>query len=156
MLRRSGNSSVTFTLSTSATHVPSSGPVYGLAKAALALGVKQLAAEFAPVTRVNGVVPGAIVDSAIRGPAALGQSQTRSARLTAPDASSAVAASNLVAFAPRAEDYAGLYVLLASSEGRVATGGVIPWDSGVGVCGHQFTQLAPVATHHAQAREEQQ
>jgi 2,3-dihydroxy-2,3-dihydrophenylpropionate dehydrogenase len=137
MLRRSANASITFTLSTSAIHVPSSGPVYGLAKAALAQAVRQLAAELAPVVRVNGVVPGAIVDSAIRGPAALGQSDTPSPRLTAPDAGDRVAAANLVAFGPRGDDYAGLYVLLASPAGRVATGGVIPWDTGLGVLGHQ-------------------
>jgi NAD(P)-dependent dehydrogenase (short-subunit alcohol dehydrogenase family) len=137
LMRSSVNASITFTLSSSAMSVPTSGPVYGLAKSALLIAVKQLAAEFAPEIRVNGVVPGAVLDSGIRGPTALRQAGTGSARLQAENAAELVARGNLVGFAPSGADYAALYVLLASRHGRVATGGVIPWDTGLQVVGHR-------------------
>jgi cis-chlorobenzene dihydrodiol dehydrogenase/cis-1,2-dihydrobenzene-1,2-diol dehydrogenase len=74
----STNASTTLTLSTSAWHVPASGPVYGMGKAALQLAVRQLALDFAPRIRVNGVVPGAILDSDIRGPESLTQADVGS------------------------------------------------------------------------------
>jgi NAD(P)-dependent dehydrogenase (short-subunit alcohol dehydrogenase family) len=133
----STNPSTTFTLSTSAWQVPASGPVYGMAKAALTLAVRQLALDLAPTIRVNGIVPGAILDSDIRGPEALAQADRRSARLSADGASQAVAEANLVGFGPTGADYAGLYVLVASEEGRVATGSILTWDTGLGVVGHR-------------------
>jgi NAD(P)-dependent dehydrogenase (short-subunit alcohol dehydrogenase family) len=127
---------ITFTLSTSAAFAPASGPVYGMSKAALVMGVKQLAIDLAPEVRVNGVVPGAVTDTDIRGPEVLGQMQMTS-RLASPEGTEAARRASVLGIAPTGADYAGLYVLLASRrDGRVATGSVITWDGGTSLVGH--------------------
>jgi len=128
--------SITFTLSTSAFWPPASGPVYGMSKAALVMAVRQLALDLAPEVRVNGVVPGAVLDTDIRGPESLGQ-EARVSGLTKPGAGDAIAADSVLGRAPTGDDYAAVYVLLASHrDAAVATGSIISWDAGISLLGH--------------------
>jgi NAD(P)-dependent dehydrogenase (short-subunit alcohol dehydrogenase family) len=71
-LRQSGGSMV-FTLSAAGFIPGGQGVIYTLSKSALVGLVRQLAYELAPAVRVNGVVPGAVKESRIHGPAVLGQ-----------------------------------------------------------------------------------
>lgn len=135
-LLRDSRGSITFTLSTSAFYPPASGPAYGMSKAALTMAVRQMALDLAPEVRVNGVVPGAVLDTDIRGPESLGQTD-REPAMTEPGGEAAAAALSPLGLAPRGEDYAGLYVLLANRrDAAVATGSILFWDSGTALLGH--------------------
>jgi NAD(P)-dependent dehydrogenase (short-subunit alcohol dehydrogenase family) len=105
------------------------GVLYTASKFALRGLVMQLAKEFAPEVRVNGVAPGA-TDTAISGPAALGQ-QAREmngdqARMDA------MAGHMLLGRVSRPEDHCSLYVLLAAAEeSAYITGAMLLSDGGL-------------------------
>lgn len=105
------------------------GAIYTASKFALRGLVMQLAKEFAPDVRVNGVAPGA-TDTGISGPEALGQ-QDR-----AMNADSArmddMASHMLLGRVSSPEEHAALYVLLASSrEASYVTGAMLLSDGGL-------------------------
>jgi 2,3-dihydroxy-2,3-dihydrophenylpropionate dehydrogenase len=127
--------SIILTLSTSAIFPGGPGAMYSLSKAALGMLVKQLAYELAPTVRVNGVVPGVVADSDIRGPEALGQRDTAASAF--PEMHEAARRMNPLGICPPAAAYTGLYVTLASrTDGMVATGAILNWDLGIGLVGH--------------------
>lgn len=144
-LLKSGGS-VVLTLSTSGIYPGGQGVMYSLSKAALTMVVKQLAYELAPLVRVNGVVPGVIGDSDIRGPEALGQERdTLTSRF--PGLQEAAKQMNPLRICPHGSAYAGLYVTLASRrDGAVSTGAVLNWDSGIGLIGHGLALDASLGT----------
>jgi 2,3-dihydroxy-2,3-dihydrophenylpropionate dehydrogenase len=144
-LLKSGGS-VVLTLSTSGIYPGGQGVMYSLSKAALTMVVKQLAYELAPRVRVNGVVPGVIGDSDIRGPEALGQERdTLTSRF--PGLQEAAKQMNPLRICPHGSAYAGLYVTLASRrDGAVSTGAVLNWDSGIGLIGHGLALDASLGT----------
>ncbi len=130
--------SIIFTLSTSGTYPGGQGAMYSVSKAALTMVVKQLAHELAPRVRVNGVVPGVIGDSDIRGPVALGQ-ENETPTTIFPGLQEAARQMNPLQICPPGSAYAGLYVTLASRrDGTVGTGAILNWDSGIGLVGHGF------------------
>lgn len=130
--------SMILTLSTSGTYPGGQGVMYSVSKAALAMVVKQLAHELAPAVRVNGIVPGVIADSDIRGPRALGQ-QEDNPTSRFPGLQEAARQMNPLRICPPGSAYAGLYVTLASRrDGTVGTGAILNWDSGIGLIGHGF------------------
>lgn len=108
------------------------GPLYTASKHALVGLVRQLAFEFAPSVRVNGVAPGGI-DTDLRGPVALGMDQTSIGSLKLSDhAESFVPIGRM----PTAEEYAGAYVFFASrKDAAPATGAVLNFDGGLGIRG---------------------
>jgi NAD(P)-dependent dehydrogenase (short-subunit alcohol dehydrogenase family) len=130
--------SIILTLSTSGIYPGGQGAMYSVSKSALTMVVKQLAYELAPAVRVNGVVPGVIADSDIRGPEALGQqADTPTSRF--PGLQEAARHMNPLRICPPGSAYAGLYVTLASRrDGMVGTGAIVNWDSGIGLIGHGF------------------
>jgi len=146
---RQRRGSVTFTLSTSAFFAPASGPVYGMSKAALVMAVRQLALDLAPEVRVNGVVPGAIFDTDIRGPAALGQEQTESRLKEIGAAETHGISRNPLRTAAKGDNYAGVYLFLAGPDAAVATGSIISWDTGSGLVGHAQVGRRSVITSAA-------
>ena len=75
--------------------------------------VTQLAYELAPKVRVNGVAPGGC-GTDLRGPKCLGFDRRATRRV--PGIDELVKTVTPLGFLPAAEDYAGLYVLLASRE----------------------------------------
>ena len=124
--------SVVVTLSNAAFYAGGGGVLYTATKHALIGVIRQLAYEFAPYVRVNGVSPGAIATT-LKGPSAMGledadfpvQAFAEMARQILP-----------VAALPRPEDYAGSYVFLASrADNMPITGTVIHADGGFSAAG---------------------
>lgn len=102
------------------------GPLYTASKHAIAGLIKELAYELAPKIRVNGVAPG-VIATAMGMPKALGNQ--------VPSIISGVENSLPLQFIPKPEDYAGLYVMLASDDSKTMTGTIIQADSGISVRG---------------------
>lgn len=103
------------------------GPLYTASKHAIAGIIKQLAYEFAPRIRVNGVAPGAVLTD-MSMPNSLGEH----IHSTMPGIEQALP----LQFIPEAEDYAGLYVAMASEAySKTMTGSIIQADTGIGIRG---------------------
>lgn len=104
------------------------GALYTASKHAVAGLVKQLAYEFAPDVRVNGVAPG-IAPTRLRGLSALGQQ---------PQDSVLEGVEKIIPLqtVPDADSYGGLYALLASREDAAhITGSIFSADSGLAIRG---------------------
>lgn len=127
-LRRTGGS-VIVTGSNACFLAGGGGALYTASKFALRGLVMQLANEFAPEVRVNGVAPGA-TDTALSGPAALGQ---RERELNGdPDRMARTQSHMLLGRVSQPEDHAHLYVLLASKkESSYVTGAMFASDGGL-------------------------
>ena len=124
--------SVIFTASNAAFYAGGGGPLYTASKHAVRGLITQLAFEFAPKVRVNGVAPGGMLTD-LRGPGTLGLDGTSIASL--PVAAMVETCTPLAKLAEPA-DYTGPYVLLASAaNSSAATGAVINCDGGLGVRG---------------------
>ncbi|MAB14328.1 3-(cis-5,6-dihydroxycyclohexa-1,3-dien-1-yl)propanoate dehydrogenase [Parvibaculum sp.] len=124
--------SVVLTLSNASFYVNGGGILYTASKFAGVGVVRQLAFEFAPHVRVNGVAPGPL-QSDLRGPQSLGLADQSITSLPMADL---VAQHSPLPDMPRGEDYASAYVLLASSRhSRATTGAILNVDGGVGVRG---------------------
>lgn len=105
------------------------GALYTASKFALRGLVLQLAKEFAPDVRVNGVAPGA-TDTGISGPAALGQGARE--MNGDPERMAAMAAHMRLGRVSAPEDHAGLYVLLADrGDSSYITGAMLLSDGGL-------------------------
>jgi cis-2,3-dihydrobiphenyl-2,3-diol dehydrogenase len=130
LVRASG--ALIFTVSNAGFDPAGGGPLYTASKHAVVGLIRQLAYEFAPAVRVNGVAPGPI-DTDLRGPAALGQAEKSIASLNLPGTAGAAMP---IGFVPATADYAGGFVFLASRrDSRPATGGVLKLDAGIAVRG---------------------
>lgn len=105
------------------------GALYTASKFALRGMVMQLAKEFAPEVRVNGVAPGA-TDTGISGPSALGQ---REREMNADAGRMRTMADHMLLGRVSApEDHTSLYVLLASrEESAYVTGAMLVSDGGL-------------------------
>ena len=105
------------------------GALYTASKFALRGMVMQLAKEFAPEVRVNGVAPGA-TDTGISGPNALGQ---REREMNADAGRMKTMADHMLLGRVSApEDHTSLYVLLASrDESAYVTGAMLVSDGGL-------------------------
>ncbi len=124
--------SVTFTVSNAGFWPSGGGALYTGTKHAVVGLIRQLAYEFAPHVRVNGVAPGAI-STQLKGPESLGmearafpgESMTRNATGFVP-----------LGAMPTPAEYAGAYVFFSSREDNVpATGSVLNHDGGFGIRG---------------------
>jgi NAD(P)-dependent dehydrogenase (short-subunit alcohol dehydrogenase family) len=105
------------------------GALYTASKFALRGLVLQLAREFAPEVRVNGVAPGA-TDTSLSGPGALGQAGKE--MNSDPARIDAMARRIPLGFVSRPEDHASLYVLLAArAESAYITGAMLLSDGGL-------------------------
>lgn len=105
------------------------GALYTASKFALRGLVMQLAREFAPDVRVNGVAPGA-TDTGISGPVALGQDARE---MNADPARMALMADHMpLGRIAQPQDHAALYVLLAArQESAYVTGAMLVSDGGL-------------------------
>jgi cis-2,3-dihydrobiphenyl-2,3-diol dehydrogenase len=121
-----------FTVSNAGFDPAGGGPLYTASKHAVVGLIRQLAYEFAPLVRVNGVAPGPI-ETDLRGPQALGLADRSIGSVNL----SSVAAPNVpLGKVPATSDYAGAYVFLASRrDSRPATGGVVSLDTGIAIRG---------------------
>jgi cis-2,3-dihydrobiphenyl-2,3-diol dehydrogenase len=130
LVRSSG--ALVFTVSNAGFDPAGGGPLYTASKHAVVGLIRQLAYEFAPAVRVNGVAPGPI-DTDLRGPAALDLADKSIASINLPGTAGAAMP---IGFVPATADYAGGYVFLASRrDSRPATGGVLKLDAGIAVRG---------------------
>jgi NAD(P)-dependent dehydrogenase (short-subunit alcohol dehydrogenase family) len=132
------NGSIIVTLSNSSFY-PDGGGVMYIASKHAALGiVRQLAHEFAPFVRVNGVSPGA-TKTDIRMPASFGLDEKgqRIRTHTHPsNKDAAVEAVTPLRLHAEPRDHAGAFVLLASRrDSKAMTGTVIESEAGLGVRG---------------------
>src|SRR5215472_371517 len=130
--------SIIVTLSNSSFY-PDGGGVMYIASKHAALGVvRQLAHEFAPMVRVNGVSPGA-TKTDIRMPASFGLDEhgQRIRTHTHPsNADAAVEAVTPLRMHASPADHAGAYVLLASRrDSKAMTGTVVKSEAGLGIRG---------------------
>lgn len=124
--------SVIFTASIAAYRTAGGGPLYTATKHAVVGLVQQLAYEFAPAVRVNGVAPGAI-GTDLRGAASLGLSEKSVATLNFP---ARLAGAVPVGRVPSPAEYASAYVFLASRRDNLpATGMIMNFDGGLTVRG---------------------
>lgn len=119
---------IIFTISSSGYIVGGGGPLYTASKFAARGLLMELAHELAPVVRVNGVAPGGTI-SDLRGPAALGQAETRTcAEMTFLNPP--------LPYNPIPDIHAPIYVALASPVFTVAmTGQVLRPDGGLDIRG---------------------
>lgn len=130
-LVRSGGSLV-YTVSNAGFDPAGGGALYTASKHAVVGLIRQLAFEFAPAVRVNGVAPGPI-DTDLRGPAALGLSDKAISSVNLPKVAAPVVP---LARVPATAEYAGSYVYFASRrDSAPATGGVLICEAGIGVRG---------------------
>ncbi|MHA6792331.1 3-(cis-5,6-dihydroxycyclohexa-1,3-dien-1-yl)propanoate dehydrogenase [Pseudonocardia bannensis] len=130
LLKTHGN--MIFTLSNAAFHTDGGGPLYTASKHAGLGLVSQLAFELAPKIRVNGVAPGPF-NSDLRGPVSLGLD---GASLTDGRTAEDIAPLLPLDYSPTAEDYTGMYVVLASNaNSATTTGAVMQSDGGLRVRG---------------------
>jgi 2,3-dihydroxy-2,3-dihydrophenylpropionate dehydrogenase len=121
-----------FTLSNAAFHTDGGGPLYTASKHAGVGLVSQLAFELAPKIRVNGVAPGPF-NSDLRGPVSLGLDKES---LTGGRRAEDIAPLLPLDYSPTAEDYTGMYVVLASNaNSATTTGAVMQSDGGLRVRG---------------------
>ncbi len=121
-----------FTVSNAGFDPAGGGPLYTASKHAVVGLIRQLAYEFAPVVRVNGVAPGPI-ETDLRGPDALGLADKA---ISSIELSRTAGPAMPLGFVPTPAEYAGGYVFLASRrDARPATGGVLKLDTGIAVRG---------------------
>nr|ART40130.1 K167 [uncultured bacterium] len=125
---RKTRGTILFTASISSYAPGFGGALYITAKHAVAGLTKQLALELAPEICVNAIAPG-YIPTQLAGLKALGQGRSTSGpskeRLP-------------LGHVPSPDDYAPFYALLASDQGRVASGAVFPLDHGLAVAGPSF------------------
>lgn len=128
---RESNGSLIVTGSNACFLAGGGGALYTASKFALRGLVMQLAQEFAPFVRVNGVAPGA-TDTGIAGPVALGQDD-RAMNADA-DRMSAMRRRMPLGRIAQPSDHTSLYVLLASrEESSYVTGAMLRSDGGLTV-----------------------
>lgn len=124
--------SLVYTVSNAGFDPAGGGVLYTASKHAVVGVIRQLAFEFAPAVRVNGVAPGPI-DTDLRGPAALGLSDKAISSVDLPKVAAPVVP---LARVPATAEYAGSYVYFASRrDSAPATGGVLICETGIGVRG---------------------
>ena len=124
--------SLVYTVSNAGFDPAGGGALYTASKHAVVGLIRQLAFEFAPAVRVNGVAPGPI-DTDLRGPTALGLSETAISSVDLPKVAAPVVPLGRV---PATPEYAGSYVYFASRrDSAPATGGVLICETGIGIRG---------------------
>ncbi len=130
-LLQQSHGAIVLTSSNAAYAADGGGATYSATKGALRSLIQQLAFEFAPHVRVNGVAPGAIGKSELRGPAALGLDSFKQSDIPKDVFLAGYKEVSLIDEFPEAEDYALPYMFLASHANRVMTGQTIIAEQGI-------------------------
>lgn len=126
--------SMIFTVSSSAFYSETGGVLYAASKAAVVGIIRQLAYDFAPVVRVNGVSPGGTqttlgIVSSLRGLPGIGKKASTSENSKERSARSRRRSPLGHAVVP--EDHAASYLFLASHGAKLLTGSIIQTDGGL-------------------------
>ncbi|WP_345348079.1 SDR family oxidoreductase [Rhodococcus olei] len=122
---------IVFTSSTAAYAADGGGLFYTAAKGAVRSVINQLAFEFAPKVRVNGVAPSGIAGSQLQGPRALGLENNKQSDIPVEDFTNQFLSLTLTPTLPTPEEYAPLYAYLASRHNTTMTGQTIIADQGL-------------------------
>ena len=130
---RKTQGSIVFTLSTAGFFAGATGPMYTVAKHALVGLLRHLAYEFSPGIRVNGVVPSAVAGSKVTTASSV-EAAGGTPPATVPDETFAQYVP--LGFIANAEDYADIFVLLASKSAKAVTGSIVFWDGGISMISH--------------------
>jgi NAD(P)-dependent dehydrogenase (short-subunit alcohol dehydrogenase family) len=128
---RASRGSLILTVSSSGFYPGRGGILYVASKFAVRGCVISLAHELAPEVRVNGVAPGGVIGTDLRGAATLGQTQQRV--IDGPKRISDLQNLTPLRVAMTAPEIAGSYVFLASAEAAGMTGEILHPDGGMGV-----------------------
>ncbi|NBM14227.1 cis-2,3-dihydrobiphenyl-2,3-diol dehydrogenase [Streptomyces sp. GC420] len=127
---------VIFTVSNAGFYTAGGGALYTGAKHAVVGMIKQLAYELGPHIRVNGIAPGGIGGSDLRGLRTLGLADTSISTVPLGEMLTDILPTGRMA---TAEEYTGAYVFFATrAEIQPLTGSVLNYDGGMGVRG--FTE----------------
>ena len=130
LVRSSGSFLVT--ISNAGFYPDGGGVLYTMSKHALVGLVRQLAFEWAPAVRVNGIAPGPI-ETDLRGPTSLGMQELSIRSLDLPKRATEFLPLGRI---PTPEEYASAYVFFAArGESAPATGSILNLDGGLGVRG---------------------
>lgn len=122
-----------FTASNAAFYPGGGGVLYTATKHAVVGMIKQMAHEFAPHVRVNGVAPGGIGGSNLAGTSALSQEGIKFSDIPLDDLMKQMLP---LERAFNAQEYAGAYVFFANRRDNTpGTGGVLNFDGGIGMRG---------------------
>lgn len=122
---------IVLTSSTAAYAADGGGLCYTAAKGAVRSVVNQLAFEFAPRVRVNGVAPSGIANSQLQGPRALGLENNKQSDIPVEDFTRQFLSLTLMPALPTPEEYAPLFAYLASHHNTTMTGQTIVCDQGL-------------------------
>ncbi len=125
--------SAVFTVSNAGFYPGGGGALYTGAKHAVVGIIKQLAYEFGPHIRVNGIAPGGIGGSDLRGLRSLDLQDTSISSIPLADMLATILPTGRMA---TAQEYTGAYVFFATRTDTVPlTGSVLNYDGGIGVRG---------------------
>lgn len=119
------------TASTAAYAADGGGLMYSATKGAVRSIVNQLAYEFHPSIRVNGVAPSGIANSQLRGPEALGMENQKQSDIPKEDFLSKFRSLMLLKELPTPEQHGPLYAFLASRHNKIMTGQTVIVDQGL-------------------------
>lgn len=122
--------SIVLTASVAAYAADGGGLMYTASKGAVLSAVRQLAFEFAPRVRVNGVAPGAIADSQLQGPKALGLEGHKQSDIPREALLSTFLGLTLMPDLPAPLGYAMVYAYLASRYNTTVTGQTLLLEQG--------------------------
>jgi NAD(P)-dependent dehydrogenase (short-subunit alcohol dehydrogenase family) len=125
------NGAIVLTTSTAAYAADGGGLMYTATKGAIRSLVNQLAFEFAPAIRVNGVAPAGIANSELSGPRALGLDAQKQSDIPKDAFLSMFRKLSLLTELPQPEDYGHIYAFLASHHNRIMTGQTVVADQGL-------------------------
>lgn len=130
-LLKASQGAIVLTTSTAAYAADGGGAVYTASKGAIRSLVNQLAFEFAPHVRVNGVAPAGIANSQLRGPRSLGLEGQQQSDIPKDIFLSMFRSLSLLRELPTAEDHGPIYAFLASRHNKIMTGQTIVADQGL-------------------------
>lgn len=130
MLEASGGALV-LTASTAAYAADGGGLTYSATKGAVRSLVNQLAFEFHPRIRVNGVAPAGIANSQLRGPTSLGLENQRQSDIPKDAFLAKFRTLALLKELPTPEQHGPLYAFLASRHNKIMTGQTVIVDQGL-------------------------
>jgi NAD(P)-dependent dehydrogenase (short-subunit alcohol dehydrogenase family) len=119
--------SIVFTASVAGANSGGGGALYTASKHAVVGLIRQLAVEFGPRVRVNGVAPGGTITD-LRGLVTL--HQDGSSQFSDPAIVERLRAGNPLQIALQPDDIAGAYVFLTSKSARGITGTIVTVDAG--------------------------
>jgi NAD(P)-dependent dehydrogenase (short-subunit alcohol dehydrogenase family) len=130
-LLEAARGAMVLTLSTAAYAADGGGVAYTASKGAVRSLVGQLAFEFAPHVRVNGVAPAGIANSQLRGPRSLGLDAQQQSDIPKDAFLALFRSLSLLQDLPTPEDHGPVYAFLASRHNRIMTGQTVVADQGL-------------------------